>query len=141
MMSPEARDKLARIVELMNKKDEIETELEALIGGQITAPGAVKPNGGKGRPTSDRTCGKCLRKGHNARTCPGAGNDVEEPVSEDAGGIEALTEDQWNSVKEAQKMDANSSDIADEVSTSIREVNKAMMSRSYSAYLILRKQD
>ena len=53
-------EKLMRIRQLIELKEQTDTELETLIaGGTIDAPKRKK-----------QTCGNCNQEGHTARTCP-----------------------------------------------------------------------
>lgn len=146
-ISVEAKRKLDRINEIVVEMCGLEGELEGLLTSVGSRPLTVrdktiqvsKPNGGKGRPTSDRTCGKCLKKGHNARTCPGGSKAPREsykPVDD-----VALTEEQYNEAQYSKNLDMTANDVAEEMGKSIDEVNAAFVARTYAAYLQLRKRN
>jgi hypothetical protein len=50
-------ERITRVKELIAQREEIDTELSALLG--------VEP-----RPVKQRTCKKCGQPGHRADTCP-----------------------------------------------------------------------
>lgn len=50
--------RLQRIKELIEHKEQVDAELEALIGGAPL------------KQSKTRACGKCGQEGHNARNCP-----------------------------------------------------------------------
>ena len=54
----ELENTIARVKELIAKKEDIEAELQTIFAG--TAPPRRKPS----------VCGVCQKEGHTARTCP-----------------------------------------------------------------------
>lgn len=166
-LSLEALKKLERIRELMAIRADAERELEELLGNDGPKPLTVqpKPNGGKGRPTSVRHCGKCGEVGHQARKCPksqGGGQGKKKrkcgqcgelghskwkcPQTESKGftpssaAKEPLTESQFDDVKTAKENGLDARDIAENIGVELFEVNKAYIAHDYHGYLIIRKR-
>ncbi len=134
MISPDAAKKLERISRIQESMQALERELEELLGGRGPLPLTIldkeKPNGGKGRPKSDRRCGNCQEKGHQARTCPKK-NVMNKPSNTDG----ALDEDEFWEVKSKKSQGIRIPEIATLMEKDEAEVSKAYAQGSYELYL------
>lgn len=83
-----------------------------------------------------RACSACGRPGHRRDTCPGKG--VAMPEDEELG--EPLTRKQYTDVIESRDRDMTSSEIADNMQVSVKEVNAVMSNGTYESYLRKRKE-
>lgn len=72
--------KLARLKELMAQREEIDAEIDQLLGG--------------GQPKEKRTrrCKICGEFGHDARTCPKANGQTEKPDVLESGKIKEASQ-------------------------------------------------
>lgn len=86
------------------------------------------------------SCGNCGLPGHSRRTCPGKSpEDTKEPApyKGDTKG-EVLTEEQFDQVMDAKENDLRFSSLqfANELGVDMREVNRAIITRKWDAYLV-----
>jgi hypothetical protein len=127
-------DEIVRVRELLIQRDEIDTELEGLIGGDVQPAGrqpkeSVEEIGKK----KGNKCGKCGKRGHNAKTCPTAHTNTVQPPA--FGDKTKLDEDQFDDLKHRQSIgDLISKDFAADNSLALSEVNRAIASRNFEEY-------
>jgi hypothetical protein len=134
-------EKLNQIRSLLAQRDAIDQQLEGIIGHYgpkpLTVHDKVRKHDEKistGRP-KQRVCSKCLKPGHNAKTCPQATslnpNDTSEKVKSST---TALTEDEWAEVRARKRDGDEPEDIADACSLPLTEVKTAYNCPSFFVY-------
>lgn len=153
-LTDEAREKLEKVQELLNTIAEAETELSELLGegrapmediAEDAPRRGRKPGSGKGG------CSICGKKGHRKTTCPenreerrksdkpytkrrpGDGEHLSDESDMLSTG-EPLTEEEFDTVKTAQQHDMNAKEIADEINSTVYQVNRAMSNTQYEIY-------
>jgi hypothetical protein len=127
-------DNIARVRELLAQRDEIDTELEGLIGAGATpakSP-ATRPEQKTGKKKGTKVCKNCGRPGHLAKTCKA----VPAPAATTTfGDKQLMTEDQFDDLKHLQSVgDLISKEFAAENSLPLSEVNRAIGTRNYELY-------
>jgi hypothetical protein len=147
-------EKLNQLRTLLAKRDDIDRQLEAIIGHYGATPpadrsdtvadklnrealsGYAPKNDRKGkakRVKGTRVCKVCGKPGHMAKTCPTARGAAPIPRTEPKS--RRLTEDQFDQLKHLQAIgDLSSHEFAAESGTALSEVNRAITSRSYEEY-------
>ena len=141
MLDPKIEDKLERIRALVTEREEIDAELQSLLGGgSHVARVSSKPGAMIMKVKGQRICSVCHRPGHNAKTCT-SGTDT--PVATHSPSLaDCLSEDQFDEIKHLQRSgELISREYADENGLPLREVNTAIASRNYDEYRRKRTED
>lgn len=134
---------LLEIRELLAKRDEIDERLSQLITAgprplTVRDRQAEKPNGGRGRPASNRRCGQCGGKGHTARTCgKAAGSEERRPEHIE----DPLTEDQYDEVRARKNAGDSSYEVAEALGFSQKHVNIAFSASTYERYQMIAERE
>lgn len=91
-----------------------------------------KPNGGKGRPSTDRKCGNCGKKGHTAPRCNGTSSETQPLAAGVAGRFDKET---FCKVVETFAANGSSQRTAEDLKLELAEVNRAIHFKKYGFYI------